>query len=371
MAFDPNESYYVYANEGRYITLSAAQTTYPLAIGTDTNVSSRNFKVDWNGTAYITNGQFSGYVEASSLYTAYGSIGGWTIDTHTLSGGDLVLDSDDGSITGGILKSTNHQIKLVGNLLTIPADKWNDNQRVNGLYLGSFEGAHHEIQQQNGKDVEVIVKTKVVGLQNNLSDRSLVIENTPIDKHTYIRIGNQNQMNNLILSSGKMSIHVNSGTGSQSEHLVIKDQANDKIYLQFLNKNYMKKGYSLFYIPDDAHVAIGSMSQNGWDATDTSANLTTTTFKALTSLAVGNNITITGNTGTITAPILNLVDSNANNTITLTGSSGTISATTLSIPATITIDGVPTSRPVTISASGIDFRAVPAASQQGIYARFA
>ena len=352
--FSQTETYYQKINMSKYITLSAAQSEYPLAIGVSKSISDRHFKVDWNGIAYIKDGVFEGEVSASTLTAYDGSIGGWSIDSNTLSGGDLILDSSDGSITGGILKSTNHQIKLIGNLLTIPVDKWNNNQRANGLYLGAFEGSYYETQQQDGEDVEVITKTDVVGLQNNLSDRSLVIENTPVNDYTNIRIGNQNQMNNLILSSGKMSIHVNSKLGSQSEHLVIKDQNNNKIYLQFLNKNYINQDYSLFYIPDDAHVAIGSMNQNGWNATDTSANLTTKIFNAITSITTP----LINATTSITTPLIN--------------------ATTLNISSTINIpapiydeEGDLTNTPIVISPNKIDFSAVGASSQIGIYARFA
>lgn len=103
----------------KYITISSKQSNsgYPLSIGTSENVSSRNFRVKWDGTLYATNGYFTGHIEASSgtfqgeLKAATGSfsgkvtatsgeIGGWKIDSNRLYKNGVELNSSDGSIEG-------------------------------------------------------------------------------------------------------------------------------------------------------------------------------------------------------------------------------------------------------------------------------
>ena len=64
--YDPTETYYA-DNRGmtaRYITLSAAASSFPLAIGNHSSVYARKFRVDWDGTCYIQDGKFSGTIDA-------------------------------------------------------------------------------------------------------------------------------------------------------------------------------------------------------------------------------------------------------------------------------------------------------------------
>ena len=67
-AFDSSLTYYKNNAENessaRYITLSAAATTYPLSIGTSSSEYERKFKVAWDGTCYIQDGVFSGRIVA-------------------------------------------------------------------------------------------------------------------------------------------------------------------------------------------------------------------------------------------------------------------------------------------------------------------
>lgn len=68
--FDPTQTYYQ-DNRGtsaRYITLSAAASRFPLAIGNHSSESSRKFRVDWDGTCYIQDGVFSGDIDAETGY---------------------------------------------------------------------------------------------------------------------------------------------------------------------------------------------------------------------------------------------------------------------------------------------------------------
>lgn len=120
--FDSQAVYYIKTGDSdfnlseRYITLGANENKYPLSIGIAKNVSARNFKVAWDGTAYITDGEFSGRLHAKggtiegdftvtgtlrggSFYTDYleanqGIIGGWTITRHALLSNSATLGAD-------------------------------------------------------------------------------------------------------------------------------------------------------------------------------------------------------------------------------------------------------------------------------------
>lgn len=114
--FNSNDFTYYIPGERGYITLSAKEETYPLGIGLSSSIYNRNFRVKWDGTCYINNGIFQGIVTADELYCSNGEIGGWKIGRTTLSGGrgQIVLDSSDASITGGILRSPAGGITLDG-----------------------------------------------------------------------------------------------------------------------------------------------------------------------------------------------------------------------------------------------------------------
>lgn len=127
----------------RYITLSANQNLYPLAIGAKKALSSRKFRVTWDGTVYIEDGVFSGEINATSgtlgnlrvlgtlvggtvsgaqisgsqikgsrvqadyLLCFNGNIGGWYIGNNFLRGGNITMSSSGGgTITGGTIKGT-------------------------------------------------------------------------------------------------------------------------------------------------------------------------------------------------------------------------------------------------------------------------
>lgn len=120
------------SDEEKYITIGSNQTTYPLAIGTDKSVSGRNFRVTWDGTAYINNGEFSGTINAES-----GSIGGWKIEADCLSsttGATKLYNT--GAINAYSITTYNGQIGywiLDGNILRSYAG----NAELNG-YTGSI-----------------------------------------------------------------------------------------------------------------------------------------------------------------------------------------------------------------------------------------
>ena len=117
-----------------FITIDATAGTYPLAIGDNKNIINRGFRVKWDGTTYINNGEFSGLINAKGgsisgdldvvgtlnggilnadeLNVYYGEIGGWTISRTELSGGGTTLSTVNGITTnkgkiGGWILSEN------------------------------------------------------------------------------------------------------------------------------------------------------------------------------------------------------------------------------------------------------------------------
>ena len=76
------------ANKVLGITLDVTQDKTPFHIG-------KLFSVDWDGTLVATNGEFSGKITAKD-----GEIGGWIIDSTSLSKNGVNLNSNTGTIHG-------------------------------------------------------------------------------------------------------------------------------------------------------------------------------------------------------------------------------------------------------------------------------
>lgn len=116
------EQYSYYRQEesqssNKYITLGVNQEYYPLSIGMSKNVSQRKFRVGWDGTAYIQNGQFEGNITGST-------ISGSTISAGSIYGGSIY----GGSINGSMI-TTN----------SIDIDTTLDNLSIKGQ-IGAFQG---------------------------------------------------------------------------------------------------------------------------------------------------------------------------------------------------------------------------------------
>ena len=97
--FDENALYFRKdVNTQRYITLAANMPDYPLAIGAEKDEINRNFRVAWDGTCYITNGEISGTINADYLNCSNGRIGGWMVEDDKLIGvGEkVILHANDG-----------------------------------------------------------------------------------------------------------------------------------------------------------------------------------------------------------------------------------------------------------------------------------
>lgn len=83
--YNPTYNYYISTSSpNRYIQLDATEdidSGYPLSIGLADSPGGRNFRVKWDGTVYIENGEFAGEINATT-----GTLGNLTVNG-TLSGG--------------------------------------------------------------------------------------------------------------------------------------------------------------------------------------------------------------------------------------------------------------------------------------------
>ena len=203
--FNSDDFTYYIPGERGYITLSAKQEIYPLGIGLSSSISSRNFRVKWDGTCYINNGNFKGDVKADTLYCSNGEIGGWKIGRHTLSGGgdQIVLDSSDASITGGILRSPNGGIILDG-YFTLK-----DNDAYIGKMTANFGVDDDGAVIDGGTGIgfrfgvaEVKATSKNLGLTNEVGFLTFTSHNNNIS------LGARNGGNILIYSRGTGYIQI-------------------------------------------------------------------------------------------------------------------------------------------------------------------
>lgn len=203
--FNSNDFTYYTPGEKGYITVSAKEEIYPLGIGLSSSIYSRNFRVKWDGTCYINNGIFQGIVTADELYCSNGEIGGWKIGKYTLSGGggQIVLDSSDASITGGILRSPSGGIILDGYFTLL-----------NGAYIG-------EMKANFGTDIDQ--GTSGVGFQFGLASV----------KATNMNVGMSNEVGALTLSNHNNSITL---SAKKSGNILIYSKETGSIQIGLIAK---------------------------------------------------------------------------------------------------------------------------------------
>lgn len=92
----------------KYISINSQDPTYPLTIGYQKAPGSRNFKVRWDGTTYITNGIFSGMIHGKGGYLDNNFIVNGTLYGGTFLGGNVYtsyLESTRGNIGGWQISS--------------------------------------------------------------------------------------------------------------------------------------------------------------------------------------------------------------------------------------------------------------------------
>lgn len=198
--YNPATIYYFKEPSTRYITMGSNQPTTPLSIGTEQNVSQRRFRVDWDGTVHVINGDFTGNISGSSISGGYisgsivtaskleannGQIGGWTIKTNYLSSGGTTLHSTTGIITNTI------------NIY----NKINDNSRIEGS-IGSIIGNNN---------------TYILGIKSNIN--SIALE---------AQTGGQTETDHTIrLTAGHIYIE---GSSDLSANIVLKSTNNIEIH---------------------------------------------------------------------------------------------------------------------------------------------
>ena len=189
--YNPNFTYYVKDEasefgDSRYVTVSAAETIYPLAIGAQSSVGQRPFRVRWDGNVYIEDGVFTGTITATggaitgnldvsgtltggSFYTGYleayeGKIGGWNIDHSSLYGGDI--SQGKRTILSSINGITTHTITINTNAPPLNNPTGTSTSQDIGS-IGLFRGAT--------TDGENVVTTYNIGM-TSVSGRSILLE---------------------------------------------------------------------------------------------------------------------------------------------------------------------------------------------------
>lgn len=156
--FDPLETYYakVGVTSNRYIDIGVDQPIYPLSIGSQASVAGRPFRVDWNGTVHITDGYFTGNIDAKT-----GRLG--NLDVYgTLTGGVIRGSSIYGAyITGARIEADYLQANKEGQLAGWNFDStglWNQlwNTGINGIKLYS------NVTAINGLPVGIALKNSYI-----------------------------------------------------------------------------------------------------------------------------------------------------------------------------------------------------------------
>lgn len=175
IAYNANYTYYIRTvvnSSAKYITLGVNQSTYPLSVGTTSNINNRKFKVAWDGTVYIQDGHFAGTITGSAVYTTYlsanlGEIGGWTINQSQLSSSDnqTILYSNPNSSNANIKTNV---IDIVGigswsgktaRFGTVQGRDTNSNTTYGLGILSSSENTPL-IFQSDGNNSTIAVRTK-------------------------------------------------------------------------------------------------------------------------------------------------------------------------------------------------------------------
>lgn len=121
--YDSNSRYYIKENGVKYITLGANQPKTPLSIGTEKNVQSRRFRVDWDGTVHIQDGEFQGNISGSSISGGFiygGTINGSSIYANHLEADKVTIKYKNSSLGElGLVhgtKKVNGEIEITDNI---------------------------------------------------------------------------------------------------------------------------------------------------------------------------------------------------------------------------------------------------------------
>ena len=125
----------------QYVLLDATATDYPLKVY---GSNDKYFQVNWNGALKATGADIQGTINATdgsfngTITSIKGKIGGWTIGTDTLTGGNVTLNSG-GSIT--IKDESTFHVNNNGDLTCTSATigGWKVSSGSSGFQNGSFK----------------------------------------------------------------------------------------------------------------------------------------------------------------------------------------------------------------------------------------
>lgn len=163
-------TYYLKESGTRYITLGSNQPNTPLSIGTEKNVAQRRFRVDWDGTLHVIDGDFKGDISGSTIsgsavYASYleayqGKIGGWTIDQVSLYGGHTLLHAYNGIYTDSIkIRNSNsavNSLEAFGGIDAVLSDTGQEGQSaIPGIavYCGNNPDASNSILKVTNSNI--------------------------------------------------------------------------------------------------------------------------------------------------------------------------------------------------------------------------
>lgn len=151
----PLETYYTKDSAGRYIDIGVNQPTYPLAIGSQISLSARPFRVTWDGHVYITDGDFTGNINAK----------GGTLGTLTVTG----------KLTGGIIEGATIRGSSIYGAYIEADELFCYDGNLGGWYVGS-EGLWNYAYQIGASEGGLFLGSKNRGIE--LYDTHIKIKST-------------------------------------------------------------------------------------------------------------------------------------------------------------------------------------------------
>ena len=212
----------------KYIKISSNSSDNPLWIGA--TETTANFRVDWAGNLYAngatvygaiyaSDGKFTGEIEATS-----GEIGGWTIGTDTLTGGNVTLNSG-GSIT--IKDASTFHVTNDGKLTCASATigGWNvspaegqDGFRCGNLVMSPTGGLDfNKLFTVDDKGKTTIQDLEVVNSLKVLSSKSATTPVMSVDSSGNIKI------------AGNGRVYFNSSNGAVTDNCIYYDGSQVRV----------------------------------------------------------------------------------------------------------------------------------------------
>lgn len=251
--------------DNKFITLSADEKTYPLSIGTSSSVSSRDFRVTWDGKLYAENADIEGTIWGSTIKggTIKGSyIEGAEIFGAEIEGGSIVTGELFAGLAAGYIyyvdKKVNGSWQATGGVMTFAKDegsvfydheveskastryrfkeKITETKKV--ARLGSFTGGIN-VKVEDGVDAngnlkfkDELIETAVVGL-STFKQHGTTVEDIPIVITSKARLALFSEAN--IMMKGTMFHFWYNGAGDNGIFRIdgVKPENQYGIYARF------------------------------------------------------------------------------------------------------------------------------------------